>query len=423
MGKPPVIERLFNRDFILLWQGQFVSQLGSQAFSVAMMFWTMEATGSATLMGLLMMLGTLPGVLLGPFAGILADRVSRKKILVLCDAASGLVMLGLAVPFFTEGVSTEILIGCVLAMAVLLGVIAALFRPAIGAAVPDLVPADQVAGANSLVQGSAQLAMIFGQSLGGLLYQWIGAPLLFVVDGLSYLFSAGSESFIRLPPPVRKEDGEDSGAWATFRSDLKEGLGFVWGNRGMRDFLILAAAVNFFVMPILVLLPFLVTDGLGKGAAWYGFLMAGFGGGSLIGYVGAGTLQVAPTSRGWALLVALLGESLFLASVGFTSRAWVALTLLVVTGVLNGYVNILIMTTFQMTTPAELRGRVMGLVMTVALAVAPLGMALGGILGDATDKNVPLIYGSCGALMALSTLLLGTSRYVREFLAYRVESG
>ena len=134
-------------------------------------------------------------------------------------------------------------------------------------------------------------------------------------------------------------------------------------------------------------------------------------------------VQVAPASRGWTLLVALLGESLLLSAVGFTSQAWVALTLMVLNGVLNGYVNILIMTTFQMTTPAELRGRVMGLVMTVAMAVAPLGMALGGVLGDATDKNVPLIYASCGTLMALSTLLLGGSRHVREFLAYRVEGG
>ena len=93
-GDSPARVRLFNRDFVLLWQGQLVSRMGSQAMTIAMMFWTMEATGSATLMGAMMMVGTLPAVVLGPLAGTLADRVSRKWILVFCDAGSGLVLLG-----------------------------------------------------------------------------------------------------------------------------------------------------------------------------------------------------------------------------------------------------------------------------------------------------------------------------------------
>ncbi|MCP4228088.1 MAG: MFS transporter, partial [Actinomycetia bacterium] len=90
VGDPPTPARLFNRDFVLLWQGQLVSRMGRQALTIAMMFWTMEATGSASLMGAMMMAGTLPGVVLGPLAGTLADRVSRKWILVFCDAGSGL---------------------------------------------------------------------------------------------------------------------------------------------------------------------------------------------------------------------------------------------------------------------------------------------------------------------------------------------
>src|SRR5947209_12481686 len=91
IAAPPA--RLWNRNFFLLWQGQTVSQFGNQAFAVAMMFWILENTGSASLMGLLMSLSILPGVLLAPFGGTFADRHSRVRILVVCDLIAGLGIL------------------------------------------------------------------------------------------------------------------------------------------------------------------------------------------------------------------------------------------------------------------------------------------------------------------------------------------
>ena len=418
-SQPP--NRLMNRDFVLLWQGQLVSQMGSQAFAIAMMFWTMEATGSASLMGLLMLLGSLPGVIFGPVAGTLADRVSRKRILVVCDALSGLAMLALTAAFFVEELSQELQIVSLLATALAVSVLQAFFRPASIAAIPDLVPEARVAAANSLSQGSVQLSVILGRSLGGVLYGWIGAPLLFLINGASYLFSAASESLIRLAPLEPRAEPAGS-VWVRFWQDLVGGLRYVKRTGGMFEFLLLAAIVNFFAMPILVLLPFLVSQGLARGADWYGFLLAGFGGGALAGYTLAGALPLAPSVRSIVLLSALVTSGTTLAALGLVSTAWVALALMTLVGALNGFFNIVVMTAFQLSTPAELRGRVMGLVLTVSMAVSPLGMALGGILGDLTNKNIPLIYGLCGGLIATSTIVLGARRPVRDFLAFDPES-
>jgi len=407
--------RLLNRNFLLLWQGQLVSVLGSQAFAIAMMFWLMEATGSATLMGSLLMLSTLPTVLIGPFAGALADRTSRKRILVVCDGLAGLAALGLAVPFFVPALGDRALTVALFAMAIAIGTTQAFFRPAAAAAIPDLVPRESVASANSMTQGSAQIAAILGQGLGGVLYQLMGAPLLFVLNGVSYLVSAASESLLHLPDHSTPNDDEANKT--DLRADLVEGLRYVWANRGMRSFLALAAVVNFFATPVIVLLPFLVSERLGRGAEWYGFLLAGFGAGSLLGYVAAGALQLSRQHRSHVLAATLIASGVLLAALGWTTRPWSALTLFTLAGGLNGFFNIQLVTSFQLSTPPELRGRVMGVVTTVAMAAAPAGMALGGVLGDLTGKNVPVVYGLCGGMIALAASILGWRRSVREFLA------
>src|SRR5215213_5426730 len=113
--------RLWNRDFFLLWQGQTVSQLGSQAFMIAMAFWVKEATGSATLMGLLMTLSSLPGVLLAPFGGTFADRHSRIKIIIGCDVLAGLASLSLALTMMAGADAKTVVLPLLFVVTVLVG--------------------------------------------------------------------------------------------------------------------------------------------------------------------------------------------------------------------------------------------------------------------------------------------------------------
>jgi MFS family permease len=195
----PVDDRsLLNRNFVLLWQGQFVSNIGNQAFVIGMMFWTMQATGSGSLMGILMMLSMLPGVLLGPLAGTFADRYSKKMIIVVSDLLSGLSMTGLAFVFIFRPNQVDLLIFLLFLVAIINGIFQAFFGPSILSAIPELVPRQKIPAANSLNQFSFQFSRILGQSTGGILYGLLGAPLLFLIDGLTFLFSSFSESFIQI---------------------------------------------------------------------------------------------------------------------------------------------------------------------------------------------------------------------------------
>ena len=414
----PSPSKLLNKNFFLLWQGQFVSQLGNQAYLIAMMFWIKHATESATLMGTLLMASMIPGVVLGPLGGTIADRVSRKKIIVGSDIVAGLTVLVLAFSIWWWPDRVELITILLFIVAVANGVIGSFFRPAISAAIPDLVPTEKVAAANSWNASSVQFSTFMGQGVGGVLFRLLGAPLLFFIDGITFIFSAISESFITIPqkPP---DDGEEVVSVARkFVADLKSGFRYVAQIEGVRDLIVIAAVLNFFFTPIMTLFPFYVENTLKATTDWFGYLVAGVGLGGLLGYIAAGSLKV--PGRIWGVLISalLLVFCGMFGALAFTTKPLVALGMVLVAGFASGMLNIRIMTVVQLTTPANMRGRVFGLMGTVTGGLSPIAMGLSGVVADLTGQNIPLIYATCAGLTAVMSILLGLSRSFREFVAY-----
>ena len=408
---------LMTRNFVLLWAGQTASQLGNQAFSIAMMFWTMEATGSASLMGLLMTASTLPGVLLGPFGGTFADRHSRVRILIVSDMIAGIGVLAVAAMLWWRADDVKLITGVLVTVAVLLGVIRAYFLPAVSAVIPSLVHKERLAAANSLNQLSVQGSILAGQALGGVFYKILGAPVLFLIDGLSYLFSGLCASFI----PRDEVRAEAAPAvvhpFRQFLAETREGLRYLMREKGMRDFTLVASLNNFLSMPGLVLFPFYVSLYLKEGAEWYGFLMAAVSAGQVGGFVLAGVLRASGAARAAIIVAAMIGYPIFFGSLALIRAPWMALVAVFLGGLTVGLINVYLFTMIQRTTPSEMLGRVMGLLGTLSMGLMPIGMALGGVVGDLTGKNVPLVLGVSAGLALLISIALGSRRPLREFLA------
>ena len=178
-------EKLWTPSFLILWQGQLVSTMGDAIYSIALGFWVLAVTGSTALMGTLMAASTLPGVLVSPFAGVLIDRCNKRRLFILMDMLRGVCIVLLAAAAY----SGMIAIWMVFVAGIILSICGAVFSPGIQSAVPDLVPKSKVANATSAFAVVGVGSNMLGSVAGGVLFQILGAPVLFLIDGLSFLFS------------------------------------------------------------------------------------------------------------------------------------------------------------------------------------------------------------------------------------------
>ena len=406
--------RLINRDFMLLSQAQLVSQFGNQAFTIAMTFWTASTTHSATTTGLVLMAGVLPVVLLGPFTGTFVDRQrSKQRVIVTCDMVSGasVTLFALALLARPEALRPAALF----AIALTVGICNAFLDPAINASVPDLVPSGQIEGANAFRQSSRQITVLTAQGVGGILYVLAGPAMLFLVDGLSFLFAGATELLIRTPEigSAKAECGPARG----FFGHAADGLGYVRAQSGMVTFMIAVAVFNALLMPISVLLPVYATIYLRADVQWYGFLLAAISAGAIAGCTLAGAAHVSGPTRRTLLVAGFSAMAVALVVLGQVQSRWIALAIACATGALTGMINVFVLSILQRRTPGEFRGRVLGLHSMLSRALVPIGLVGGGAIADLTGRNVPLVYAICGGLALVTVVLLTTRSSARGYLA------
>jgi DHA3 family macrolide efflux protein-like MFS transporter len=390
-GRPAVFR---NRSFLLLWLGQLVSQLGDRVHALALIWWVLEKTGSAALMGTVLIVATVPSVILGPFAGGYVDRWNRKAVIVGMDFARGLIVVWIAVLAIRGALEIwQLLIGTA-AMAIA----SVFFGPAVSATVPNLVRPSEITRANSLSQMVAQGTGIAGPALGGILVAVWGVGGVFLVNGLSFIASGVSELFIAIPPlergPVRRKH---------IVAELADGFSFVRNQPTVFGILKTAAVLNFFTAPFAILLPIVARDYLGRGAEAFGFIMAAFS----VGFLAASAVLAAvkDVRRKHPLIilgVSLAGGCLIAMGASVTYTSYVALMASI--GVLLGLANILIMSYFQAVVPDALRGRVFGFMMTLSGGLQPLAFGVLGILTDLLTP--PVIFVASGCALVVGGLYL-----------------
>ncbi|MFQ9310394.1 MAG: MFS transporter [Paraclostridium sordellii] len=364
--------KLWNKNFFLLWQGQMVSVLGDVFYLMALNFWMLEITGSTALMGMLSAVTMLPKIILGPFAGVFVDRWDRKKLIVLTDLIRGVIVTFVGI----AGVMGFIQVWMVFIVGIISGICAAFFNPAINSSRPDIVPEDKLLKANS-VTSLAQSGMdMIGNAVGGVLYVLIGAPYMFLLNGISYLFSAFTEIFITIPK-VKREEKE-----ITFIEDFKIGIKFLNNFKVYKKMFICSSIINFFGNAGMILLIPYFKETEFLGTQKYGFAMMILAMGMVFGSILLSIKGIKRENKFKVFNISLVSCTTLLLAAIITNNYIVLLLCWLFGFFFNVIFNTIFSTAAMSTIPSDIRGKVMAITSAISMGLVPIGQLLAGVLGD-----------------------------------------
>ena len=370
---------LRNINFRWLLGGGLVSMLGDQFSMLALPWLVLSLTNDSLSLGIAVALMGAPRAVLILFGGAIADRSSPRRVLLLSKYANAAILLALSGLLMLDQASVALAYAAALA----LGIASAFGIPAGTAILPQAVPPQALQTANSLQMGARQLSLLAGPLLAALVLgahdggQQTGMAALaaaFAIDALTFLFSAWTLRQVSLRPLAA---AAAQGMWR----DMAAGLSMVWRDMALRSCYAYWAVVAFFVMgPLQVALPVLASERL-HGAPALGLLMGAHGAGTLAGML-ASSLGGAWLRRrfGATLLAVDAIVAILLMALGQIDTAWQGAALLVVTGLLGGYVQVAIFTWIQRRVAPAMLGRAMALFMGIFLGLAPLSAAATGAL-------------------------------------------
>ncbi|HKO57470.1 MAG TPA: MFS transporter [Thermoanaerobaculia bacterium] len=384
-----------RRAFLWIWIGQLISVIGSRLSTFAVGIWVLQKTGSTTQYAFIFICMAVPALLLAPFAGALVDRWDRRKVMIAADALSAVTVLGLGVLLYLN------LLGLweIYVAAGLQAVATGFQVPAYMASIPLLVPKEQLARANGMVQTAFAAAQIVGPALAGVLVATISLYGVLFVDFVTFVAGIIALVLVDIPRPAPSEEHEQAGAlW----HEAAEGWRFVRERSGLLGLLGLFGFTNFLFGIVSILITPMVLSF--SNAAGLGMQMSVGGIGLLLG----GLMMSAwggPRRRIHGVLASTVFAGLMLAAHGLRADIWFVSVMGLLFFISLPIMNASQDSIWQTKVPAALQGRCFAIQRVLSEAAMPIGFCIAGPLADRVFEplmrpNGPLA-GSVGSVIGV----------------------
>jgi MFS family permease len=382
-----------HRNFRVFYVGFLLSLTGTWMQSTAQGWLVLELTDSPFLLGLVTSVSSLPTLLFTLYAGAVADRMDKRRIIFHAMVGAAVLSLTLAVLTDTGRITYPALLVIVFG----LGTASAFELPTRQSFFAELVGPDDLPNAIALNSSAFNASRIVGPAIAGWVIGVAGVAACFYANALSYVAVIVGLLMMRLPPfraPERTQSTLET---------IREGLAYIRGNRLVRTLVWSIAAMSILVFPYAVLMPVFARDVLRVGAAGLGWMLAAGGAGAL-----AGAVTLAAVGSAWPRGRLIIGGTVvFCTAVGaFALSRWLplSLVLLAVAGfsmiLNNASVNSLI----QSSVPNRLRGRVMSVYVFMFVGMTPLGSLQAGAVARWLGPRAAVVGGAAAMLVVLATV-------------------
>ena len=399
-------KKLWNKDFLLMLQGNAVSALGDILYSVAIGYWVYEETGSSALMGIMSSISMFMVMLVMPFSGNIVDKCNRKAIIVGMDAARGGVMLAVGVLAFADVLSVPI----VLTAAFLASLCGVFFSPAVSTLMIDIIPHSDMVRGQSVSSGVNTAISLVGKAVSGALVAFLGVPVIILLNGVSYLLSAFTELFITVPKT--KKQGEKVTVKGVIE-DFAAAIRAIFSNRFMKLFIPCALIVNLLGSgPMTLMLPFVLEKGFT--VDMYGYLMSVETAASLICVVLLGIVKLKPKARYYAMTVGFCVSNLFSIAAYLSQSYTGIIVMLFLSCFANTLGNGIFNASLMLALPEESRGGILGFVSSFSTGGSALSAVIYGILCDVFPIYLVFTGGMLLSIFPMAYMCL--HRNTREFL-------
>ncbi len=399
-------KKLWNKDFILLLQGNAVSTIGDVMYSVAIGYWVYEKTGSSGLMGIMSAISLFVTMFLSPFSGTIVDKCSRKWVIVGVDVVQGLLMLGIGLLAWMDALNVP----GVLTVAFLAALGSVFYSPAVSTLMLDIIPHEDMVRGQSIHSGVMSLINLVGTAFSGAMVALFGVPLIVVINGISNLYSAFSELFVHVPRTLRQgEQVTLSGIARDSRAAVKT----IFSDDCLRLFVPCALILNLLgAGPLTLILPFCLEKGFT--VDMYGYLVSVYTVASLLCVLILGVVKLKQKTRFWVMALSFSCSVVFFI-LAYLSTQFIPMCILTfVAGFLNCAGNTVFNASLMLALPEENRGAILGFIQSASVGGTALSAVIYGLLGDVFPLY--LVFAAGNAISLLPMMYMCFHPSTKEFI-------
>ncbi|CAM3905937.1 MULTISPECIES: MFS transporter [Bacillus cereus group] len=406
------------RNICLYSIAKTVSIFGTSMYSFALSLYVLQITGSALNFAITLILGTIPMIIMNPFAGVIADKVNKKKLVVCMDLLSGCLLIAVYIVSSRYGLNLFI----IYTTTFLMTVFSTFFGIGLEAAKPNIVSKERLMSINSISKIIDSVSLILGPMLGGIVFSVFDIKTFIIINGISFILSGIALLFIHFKLFECNINGGNSKRRVNFIKDIKEGFSYLLEKESLKNTFHILISFNFFLgFAVTVPLPYIINTVLNLSSKQFGIIQGTFPVGMIIGAIVVKKITnrfsysylLKKLSSMLSVIMIFSGIPVLFKSFEVNDFVFVITycVVMIFLGIIIALIDIPLIYFMQKEIPDEYRGRVLSIGLSLGKMMQPIALAISGLLLNYIPAYIIPI---AGGILYLIVIKISSNRFTLE---------